>query len=277
MSPTHDTDETDVRHALATLVTDEPVMGLRVERVVRDGRRLRLRRRAVGVGTPLVVLALVAAAVAWNGSRATPAPAVAKETVLPPVKVAAQSLPLTDTGRAAMVVPKHAVGSGAQALEVVVRQASPAGWTFTFDDQEWAGLPGAIDAVVNDGTADGYLSLASTRQDGMLTVHPCTDSEFRQGATCAETTRSDGSYLTVRGLVSSHGVETILVSITRRNGTGTFAEAGNYALPTQPASGTTVTAAQKAGYGPTITRPDPSYTVAQLQALVEAADAASRG
>ncbi len=70
-------------------------------------------------------------------------------------------------------------------------------------------------------------------------------------------------------------METILVSITRKNGTGTFAEAGNYVLPPEPASRTLVTAGQKDVSGPEITRPDPSYTVAQLTALVEAVDAAA--
>ena len=289
----NDTDQPDVRQALHSLVADEPAMALRLDRVVHDGRALRLRRRSLRVGAPLALLAMVGAGITWGLANPAAAPAAGARsssgptrsalpttelptTELPALTIAAQNAPLTYAGRSTLRKKPSGAGVG-PVLAQVVRAQTPAGWTLDFAMEDWGDL-NAADAQVTpaDGSAPGHLSISATLQAGMLTVHPCRDSEFRNGATCTETTRSDGSFLTIRGLTSGEPWRTILVSITRRNGTGTFAEAGNFILPPQPASGTLVTPEEKAALAAQVTRDAPPYTVDQLLAMVEAADAAVR-
>jgi hypothetical protein len=69
---------------------------------------------------------------------------------------------------------------------------------------------------------------------------------------------------------------TVVVSITRNDGTGTFAESGNFVVPPPLPSGTIVTPEQKAALQPQVTRATPVYSIEQLTAMVKAAEAATR-
>jgi hypothetical protein len=152
-----------------------------------------------------------------------------------------------------------------------VRASSPEGWTFTLEgdrlDGDWS-----LDGAADDGHGPGRLLVNVTIRPGMLTAHPCSDPEFAMGGGCVERPLGDGDLLVLRDVVlDSAGLRTIEAVLIHPDRSGTGAEAGNWTLvlprgPLRPSD----------RISPTVTRPEPVYTVEQLGRLVRAVDAAAR-
>jgi len=260
-------DENDVRHALNYLVSEEPALGVGVDGAVTQGRRIRRRHRTTRVVLPVTVLALVAV-----GGAATLALNTTDTTTEPQLTVAAAAMPLTDAGRASIRKTADQITTeNGKFLLKAIDSVTPDGVTVDLKEGD-IGVP-TLDGSVEDAQGAGRLMLSLTNTPGMFTVHPCDDSEFKGDATCTETTLADGSHLTVRGLSDYRGIKTYVVNVTRDDGTGVSAEAGNFTLPPQPKAGETVTDKAKAyapggRYAPVVTRDLPVYDTAALAKMV---------
>jgi hypothetical protein len=274
-------DEDVVREAFGRLVADEPASTLRADAVVQQGRRIRRRHRARVVlpAVTLSVLAVAAGAVTVvdGGDGGGPAPSA------PDVSPVAASAPLSDEGRK---VVEGIAGSKDPARASATLGADLRYLIFGGDGGApgeaigiWRTSWGAWEAKVvgNDAAPAAHVGFGITKEPGMLTVHPCEDPEFVDGATCTETTLTDGSYLTRRGLVDHDGVRSLYASITRDDGTGVFAESGNYVTADDqlaaddrvPTPGTSLSPEEKRLLStPRVVREDPVLTTAQLVGVV---------
>jgi hypothetical protein len=277
MNPTH-SDEDLARQAFGRLVADEPATGLDPATAMRQGRRLR-RRYQARIAVPGLALGVVAAAVVavpmLGGDDAGPMGPVPTSPQVSPVAVA---VPLSDDGRDRVGSALRTndpdayliAADGSKLREVL---AETVGWDgpLRISRSSW----GSWDLGPTDGSREtGTVSVGITKQAGMLTVHPCRDDEFVSGASCTETTLEDGSYLTRRGVVDHDGHRSIVVSITRDDGTGVFVEANNAVLPEQPDPGEDVSAYDKNGkYAPVIVGGEPALSLAQAAALVRGLEA----
>lgn len=259
-------DENDVRHALEYLVSDEPALGVGVDGAVTQGRRLR-RRHRVRVVAPVAALTLVAA-----GGAAALALNDSNTTTEPQLTVAAAAMPLTDAGRASISKTADQITTeNGKLLLKAIDSVTPDGVTVDLKEGD-IGVP-TLDGSVEDAQGAGRLMLSLTNTTGMFTVHPCSDSEFKGDATCTETTLADGSHLSVRGLSDYRGIKTYVVNVTRDDGTGVSAEAGNFTLPPQPEAGETISDKAEAyapggRYAPVVTRDLPVYDTAALTKMV---------
>jgi hypothetical protein len=165
--------------------------------------------------------------------------------------------------------PEHGVFG---AMLEAIRGSSPTGWKFFLHsdrlDGDWS-----LDGNVDDGSGPARLYVDVTVRPGMLVAHPCADTEFSQGAGCVEQDLSDGDLLVLRDVVlDAGGMKTIDVVLVHPDGSGTTAEAGNWAIPPLP----TAAVSQSDLPAPQVTRTDPLYTVDQLARLVQAVDEAAR-
>jgi hypothetical protein len=157
------------------------------------------------------------------------------------------------------------------AMMRAIRDSSPAGVQFALEshrlDGDWS-----LDGNVDDGSGPGRLMVNVTVRPGMLEAHPCADAEFSGGAQCVERRLASGDLLALRGVLLDHaGLKTIEAVLVHPDGSGTGAEAGNFAMP--PGGGT-----RGGGGGATLqkSREDIIYSVDQLGALVRAVDEAAR-
>jgi hypothetical protein len=255
--------ETTMRARLDRLVADEPPLTLSLDDVTADGVRLR-RRRTTTYAAGAVGTALAAAAVAVPLVLSADDHSTQRLTVAPFTFAGAPPAGATDTG----------LNQRQQDIADAITSASPAGWTFDFSADRWERDNSGVEATVDDGVGPGRLLIGISRDPGTQQLHPCTDPEFAAGVTCTERALDDGSVLSLRGRVDSHGIEYVDVALTHPDGGGVLAEAGNFTIDWPPP--TVVTPEQKRSLVQQ-SRPHPAYTVDQLARVAIAVDAAAFG
>jgi hypothetical protein len=254
-----------LRDHFERLVADEPGQPVSLEPVVTNGRRLRRRRRiglvAGATTTSAVLVAAVAVPLALSRDT-TPVDTVA---VTPFALTGAQATaPRATTADDLTPTQRRIAGA--------IRDASPAGWTFQLDADRWDDLNG-VEATADDGDGQGRLMIGISPGAGTQQLHPCLDPEFKAGVSCDDRVLPDGSVLSLRGLVDSHGIEYVDVTLTHPDGGGVMAESGNFVI-TWPLP-RVVTADQK-HHLIHRSRPAPTYTVDGLAKVVMAIDRALR-
>lgn len=252
-----------LRERFDDLVADAPPLTVDLATVVDSGSRLRRRHRFV-VGVSSAAVVAVAAAVAL--------PLVLGGGAKEPVdSVAIQPFAMTGSGSAPTVADTGALNKRQQRIADAVVAASPDGWTFDFAADRWDGL--GVEATADDGDGPGRLMIGFS-QSGYQQIHPCQDPEFEAGVSCTEQTLGDGSVLSLRGVVDSHGVQYADVALTHPDGSGTMAETGNFIIKWPlPAY---VSSAQEKRDLIQASREVPPYTVNQLAKVVIAVDRAYR-
>jgi hypothetical protein len=244
---------TTLRDGFEQLVADEPPLQMTVGPVLATGTRLRVRRRlsyaagSLGVVSVVTAVVVVPLALAHHDT--------AKLNIAP-----VATAPHTNAETLALNREQQRVADA-------IKQASPQGWTIDMEADRWDGTN--LEGTANDGSGDGRLMLGWVTKNGSYQRHPCSDSEYRQGATCTERTLADGSVLSLRGVVNAKGIEYLDVTLTHPNGTGISAESGNFTL-TWPLPNR-VTADDKARLLH-VSRTHPTYTVDQLGDVVLAVD-----
>ena len=118
-------------------------------------------------------------------------------------------------------------------MAAAIRASSPSDFTLVLPAGDASS--GGIDGTADDGAGKGRISAGLSL--GGQQVHPCTDPEFKAGATCVERVLPDGAVLSARGLVvAENGVTTYVVVITYPNGYGVNVEAGNFTMDPIPAT-----------------------------------------
>jgi hypothetical protein len=229
----------------------------------------RLPRRPVPVSTlGVAALALLMAAggliVAMRAfQRAEPAPGTSPSTMAPH--------PATEPAPSMSPEPKPETGMFGAMLEAI-RDSSPARWTFALEqdrlDGDWR-----LDGNADDGSGPGRLYVDVMFRPGMMLAHPCSDHEYRQGASCVERRLPNGDLLALRDVVVGPGdMKTIDVTLVHPDGSGVGAEAGNWTIASLPEG----SVSQGSLPSPIVTRADPLYTVEGLGRLVGAVDERTR-
>jgi hypothetical protein len=251
-----------LRQRFDALLEDAPPLRIDFAAVVDDGRRLRRRRRVlVGVGSvaAAATVAAIAVPLALSAGGATSVDTVAVQ-------------PFAMTGAAAPQLARgeESLTAGQQAIADAVVASSPDGWTFDFAADRWDGL--GVEATADDGSGAGRLMIGLS-QPGYQLLHPCQDPEFHAGVKCTERTLGDGSVLSMRAVVDSHGVQYADVALTHPDGSGTMAETGNFVI-TWPLP-RYISSAQDKRDLLQVTRAEPPYTVDQLAKVVLAGDRAT--
>ena len=153
-------------------------------------------------------------------------------------------------------------------MAAAIRASSPSDFTLVLAAGDSSS--GGIDGTADDGAGKGRISAGLSL--GGQQVHPCTDPEFKAGVSCTERVLPDGAVLSSRGLVvADNGVATYEVVITYPNGDGINVEAGNFTMAPIPAT------IRKEDLPKLIhvQRPAPTYTLAQLEAVAIAVNAAT--
>jgi hypothetical protein len=251
-----------LRERLDDLVTDAPPLSLSLPAVMGEGRRLRRRRRAwVGLGSAATLAAAAAVTVplVLAGSDAG-----STDTV------AVQPFAMTGSGATPTVDEPAGLTRRQQAVADAVVASSPDGWTFDFAKDRWDGM--GVEATADDGDGPGRLMIGFS-QAGYQQLHPCQDPEFRAGVKCTEQTLGDGSILSVRAVVDSHGVQYADVALTHPDGSGTLAETGNFIIKWPPPA--YISSAQEKRDLVQGSRTAPPYTPDQLAKVVVAVDRAA--
>jgi hypothetical protein len=251
-----------LRQRFDALVEDAPPLTVDLATVVDDGRRMRRRRRLLtGVGSAAAAVAVAAVAVPL---------AVSGGSGQPVDTIAVQPFAMTGSGSTPM---SHGDGltTRQQAIADAVVAASPDGWTFDFAADRWDGL--GVEATADDGSGAGRLMIGLS-QPGYQQLHPCQDPEFQAGVKCTERTLDDGSILSIRAVVDSHGVQYADVALTHPDSSGTMAETGNFVIK-WPLPRYIISAQEKRDLVQ-VTRAQPPYTVDQLAKVVVAVDRATR-
>lgn len=252
-----------LRERFDDLVTDAPPLSISLPAVMGEGRRLRRRRHfAVGASSAAVVAAVAAVAVPLAVSDRG-------EDGVDAVDV--QPFAMTGSGETPTVDEPADLTRRQQSIADAVVASSPQRWTFDFAADRWDGL--GVEATADDGAGAGRLMIGLS-QAGYQQLHPCQDPEFEAGVTCTERTLADGSILSMRGLVDSHGVQYIDVALTHPDGSGTMAETGNFVIKWPPPA--YITSASEKRDLTEVTRAAPPYTVEELAKVVVAVDRASR-
>lgn len=268
-------------HATATL---RPPVDELLEQSSTRGRRLRRRRRtakvalgtfgmtAVVCGTAFGVVhgysparsapaALGASADASPRSSAAPTGAATVTASASPAKATTTpTTPAKQTSGTPAGQSSSPSGSGRTDYDLL-SSLLPAGGNLEPMPYDWGGtVPGAADAVYNDGHGAVELSVSTTSRPSDVTcanwIGGTNEGTRPAGATpvsCAETTLPDGDRrLTVVTGVDGSGFYDYEVTLTRTDGTIVMAVVGN-GVP----EGATVD----------VTRAVPPLTIAQLQAI----------
>ena len=266
-------DERQTHDLLTRAVGQEPPFVTDVASVVARGSGLRHRRRvargsALAVGTCAVLGAafvVVPSLGASPGGQPTTAvgPGAGGDSPASPSPSSPAPVAATSTG------PKAVTPTGVDAaMAAAIRASSPSDFSLVFSAGDSSS--GGVDATADDGAGKGRLSAGLSL--GGQQVHPCTDPEFAAGATCAERTLADGAVLSARGLVAApNGVTTYVVVITYPNGYGVNVEAGNFTMDPIPAT----IRKQDIPKLIHVQRPTPTYSLAQLEDVAIAVNAAS--
>jgi hypothetical protein len=250
---------TDLYDGFARLVDDEPPMSIDITPVVTKGRRLRTRRRMGYAAGSLGVIGLTAAVIAI--------PLVlANDDSGPRLNIAPVAAPANPTAADDNLTAQQ------QRILAAIKESSPDGFTFEANAARWNGPN--LEGVVDDGTGPGRFMLGVSPKNGSQLLHPCRDSEYRQGGTCTERLLAGGSVLSLRGMVDFKGIRYTDVALTHPDGGGLSIETGNFTITWPPPS--VATAEQKRNLTH-ISRDTPAYTVEQLAAVVLAIDRVLNG
>ncbi len=265
-------DDLQTHDLLTRAVGQEPPFLADVASVVSRGTGLRHRRRvargsALAVGTCAVLgAAFVIVPSLGTASGGQPTTAVAPGAGGPSATTPESSpapVGRTSTGP----TPVTLTGVDA-AIAAAIRASSPSNFTLVLPAGDAAS--GGIDGTADDGSGKGRITVglsSSTQQ-----VHPCSDPEFKAGASCTERVLADGAVLSLRGLsVADDGVAAYQVVLTYPDGSGVNAEAGNYTIGPSPK----VITADEKRHLVNVERSAPTYSLAQLQAVVLAVNAAT--
>jgi hypothetical protein len=249
----------DLHDGFTRLLDDEPPMHIDITPVVARGQRMRLRKRMGYAAGGLGVAGLIAAAVA--------VPLALSHDDNQQLKVAPIAAPHAPTTANAGLTAQQ------QRILAAIEHTSPDGFTFAATADRWDGPN--LEGEVNDGGEPGRFMVGFSPTNGSQLLHPCNDSEYRQGGTCNERTLADGSVLSMRGLVDFHGIRYIDVALTHPDGSGVNIENGNFRikwpLPER------VFSAQEKRDLTYRSRANPAYTVDQLGDVALAVDRALNG
>lgn len=252
--------DTDVRHVFDRVLTGEPELSLTassVDDAIHRTHRRQVMRRSIAGSALAVVAALGVGLPLLNNKSADPQTNL---TISAASKVlAAPTTPIS-------VVAEDPTFA---AIRAAIDEHTPDGWTIDLEQNTAFGY--GLDGTVNDGTGPGRLLVAVAVEKRMQTVHPCKDSDFKQGVACTESTLADGSVLSVRELVDFKGIQTYAVVLTHPDGTGSFIESGNFSIPDRKEP---LTVDDKERLVP-VTRANPTYNLDQLVEMVKAVDAAA--
>ncbi|HUR51695.1 MAG TPA: hypothetical protein VMZ11_06195, partial [Mycobacteriales bacterium] len=137
-------------------------------------------------------------------------------------------------------------------------------------------VPDGFQANVDDGAGASRLYLGISPSPGSLQQHPCSDHEFALDGPCKERSLDADTRLITRGPAASGPVTSTVVVIVHRDGSGVDVGNDNATWPwADPPAGTVVTAEEKRLMStPSVNRPSPVYSVAQLVEIARAVDAA---
>jgi len=230
----------NVSEKLHDLVADEPPYRMDPEGAVAGGRRRAQRRTAVLSASAVVALAVGAAGIV-QAVRETP-----RQTVQLGAPVETHHGP----------------------LETVVRDHTPAGWTFAEAEER----DGGFSANVDDGQGASRLYVGVTQPRGSLQQHPCSDPEFALDGPCKETELGDGRRLITRGPTASGPVTSAVVVIVHRDGSGV--DVGNdNATWRRPPDGVLTPETKLLYSTPSVNRTLPVYSIQQLVDIAKAVDA----
>jgi hypothetical protein len=236
----------NVTEKLHDLVADEPSYRLDPDGALAGGRRRRRTRTAA-----LTVAAGATGVVALSGVLVLQAHRPAGHQTL------------------FGATPSAATAPGGE-LETVVRAHTPDSWTFA-ETQET--VPDGFQSNVDDGDGASRLYVGLSPSPGTLQQHPCSDHEFALDSICTERQLDADTRLITRGPAKSGPVTSVYVVIVHRDGSGVDVGNDNATWLTPPDG--VLTATDKARYAtPSVNRPLPVYSLAQLVEIAQAVDAA---
>jgi hypothetical protein len=239
----------NVTEKLHDLVADEPPYRLNPDGALAGGRRRRRTRTAV-----LGVAASATGVVVLTGVL-----------VVQPHRPAARQT-LFGASPAA-VAPEYGV------IETVVRAHTPSTWTFAESHET---VPAGFQADVDDGDGASRLYVGLTPSPGTLQQHPCSDHAFALDSLCREVDLDADTRLITRGLATSGPVSSEYVVIVHRDGSGV--EVGNDNATWRWPAGGVLAPETKAEFArPSVNRPLPIYSLAQLAKIAKSVDAATSG
>lgn len=253
--------DTDVRHVFDRVLTGEPELSLTaasVDNAIHRTHRRQVMRRSIAGSALAVVAALGVGLPLLNNKTA--------DTQTNLTISAASRVIAAPTTPISLVAEDPTFA----AIRAAIDAHTPDGWTIDLKENTAFGY--GLDGTVDDGAGPGRLLVAVAIEKRMQQVHPCKDSDFKQGVACTESTLPDGSVLSVRELVDFKGIQTYAVVLTHPDGTGSFIESGNFSIPDERKP---ITPEDKGRLVP-ITRAAPTYSLENLVEMVKAVDAASR-
>jgi len=258
----------DTREVLRRALVDEPDFSYDLDAVVTRGRSGRRRRRA-RVGSLAAVGVCAVAGVAFvltpgligrtSPGHTAAIPGSGGDSANEP------AIPADDQHQPPPPVRERPTNALDRQVATAVIAASPT--NFTFDLHNGESSSGGVDGTAGDGDAAAAAGFSVGLSTGSQQLHPCSDAEFVSGGTCTERTLDSGAVLSQRGLATKDGIQSVQVVLTYPDGSGINADSSNAVYTkTDPARGS------KPVLVPV--RAHPTYTVAELTAVVLAVDAA---
>jgi hypothetical protein len=273
-------DDLQTHDLLTRAVGQEPPFVADVASVVSRGESLRHRRRvtrgsslAVGacavLGAAFVIVPSLGSSPAGQPTTAVgPGAGGSATPASPPASTPSGSTSDPDVVRISSAPQPASVLAVDAAMAAAIRASSPSNFTLVLPAGDASS--GGIEGTADDGAGKGRISAGLSL--GGQQVHPCLDPEFKAGSTCTERVLADGAVLSSRGLVTApNGVTTYEVVITYPNGYGVNLEAGNFTMGPIPPT------IRKQDI-PTlihVQRPTPTYSLAQLETVAIAVNAAT--
>lgn len=256
-------DTSEVKRFLGGVVADEPPFRPDVERVIARSQRLRQRRVVTRIAVGASAAAILSTIVVG-----LPREAREQQGTTPALSLLSFA---TGPDGAPSKTGNH--GSSSRSLDSLlptIKDNSPHGLTFDLSATELAGGELLIDGTVDDRKGAGRLFIAMSSEKGSTTANPCSDDEFHQGASCTTEVLQDGSRLVLRGIADFEGARTLAVVLIRLDGSGIYAESGNW-LPSEVAPRPVEEGEEQEDIPPpSVSRAEPVYTTEQLATLIRA-------
>lgn len=254
----------EMKGAFGSLLADEPSFRHNADQVIQAGRRRRRVRITTRVSAALA-LATVTSALLVSPLR----------VAAPPERTQVDLLSFASDASGATTAEHRGRGKASPVLRSLmptIRSHSPQGVVFSLAAGELPGGEVLIDGTVDDGAGAGRLFIA-LGSAGSTTLDPCSDHEFRLGASCTTEVLNDGSRVILRGVVGADGPQTIAGVLVRSDGSGLYIEAGNWVNTSDAPRPTKQGEDAPDEPGPTVSRDEPVYTSDQLATLLRAIDA----
>jgi hypothetical protein len=162
-------------------------------------------------------------------------------------------------------------------IEQVVRLHTPQTWTFAEVHEP---ALDSFEADVDDGDGASRIYVGLSPSPGTLQQHPCSDPEFALDSVCREMALDADTRLITRGPAASGPVTSQYVVIVHRDGSGV--DLGNDNATWRWFGGEVhamrFTEEEKRRMdAPSVNRPTPVYSMAQLVEIAKAVDAATSG